>query len=128
MSHRVAVYGSLRQGFGNYNGFLRQYGDPICRFRSAPGYEMFSLGGFPGVVRRELSDKSIVVEVYEVDDETKQRLDRLEGVPTFYYEDNIDTPAGPAVIYLLPDSVHYTSRPIVEDGDWFRFKTARSIC
>ncbi len=76
---RVAVYGSLKQGFGNHrllsDSLLLGVGD------TPPDYSMLSFGSYPGVI--EGSDQ-IKVEVYAVDDKTLNRLDNLEGHPTFY--------------------------------------------
>ena len=71
--YKVAVYGSLRQGFGNH----RILGDSkLLGNEWIPGFEMFQLGSYPGIRKGE---SSILTEVYEVSGETLERLDTLEG-------------------------------------------------
>ena len=117
MGIRVAVYGSLRQGMGNHrllegSKFLGQ--DVI------EGFVMYSLGAFPCVKSVWPDpDNSIVVEVYEVDDDTFARLDRLEGYPSFYDRRKTDTKFGDAWIYTIEER---TSGIRVDHGDWVRFK------
>ena len=77
--HKVAVYGSLKQGYGNHDVLM---GVPLLtKGITLPHFTMLSLGGFPGLV---FGDKSILVEIYEVDDNGLEHLDRLEGFPSFY--------------------------------------------
>lgn len=75
--HLVFVYGTLKQGFNNYR-FLQPR---IPTKAIAPGFDLHSGPGYPFAIR----GKGIIEgEVYEVDDETLKRLDRLEGVPSLY--------------------------------------------
>ena len=99
--HKVAVYGSLKQTFGNHSVL----GDaPLLTVGiTMPIFKMISLGGFPGLVD---GIDSVWVEVYEVDDEGLQQLDWLEGYPSFYDRQMIAvmTEAGgieQALIYTL---------------------------
>ena len=129
MSTRVACYGSLRKGFGNH-GLLDDSiyaGDAITEAR----YTMLHLGGFPGVVKK--GNTSITVELYDVNEETLKRLDKLEGHPTFYERlpvrvmpvitDQVDAPQGEwewVSMYLLPDVWGNDGTAVVETGDWTR--------
>ena len=74
----VAVYGSLKKGFGNHillkhSKFI---GEDIVK-----GFEMRSMGSFP-FIRKGFGN--VHVEIYKVDDATMLHLDRLEGYPYFY--------------------------------------------
>lgn len=79
----VAVYGTLKAGYGNH----RVIESPETKFISLgvtePSYKMISLGGgFPGLIP---GDNQILVEVYEVPlSLLVGRLDRLEGYPHMY--------------------------------------------
>ena len=109
----VAVYGSLRKGFGNH-GFLKNQsfkGTDIV-----PNYKMYSLGAFPGIVPDD--GGSIFAEIYEVDEETFKALDRLEGHPNFYCRRQVSTVYGPAWIYELANVDHYRGLPLVVGGEW----------
>ncbi len=117
----VAVYGSLRKGLGNH----RVLGDStLLGTDVVSGWEMFSLGGFPGI-RSGLG--SIVVEVYLVDNEAiAEALDRLEGyrgpdANNFYDKETVFTQYGEASIYTLQEG--YDGSNIVEKGDWVGYRT-----
>jgi len=82
----VAVYGSLKKGFGNHR--LLSDSTLIGRGSTDTTYDMISLGGFPGLVE---GNNHIQVEVYEVtEDKLLHSLDRLEGYPSFYNRELID--------------------------------------
>ena len=115
------VYGSLLSGGnGSKEGALGNHrvlagakflGEHITE----PAFKMLNLGSFPGVV--EDGATKILGEVYEITDYIFERLDRLEGYPSFYGRKKIDTEFGKAWIYLLPDS-GYLNHTVVEDGNW----------
>lgn len=94
---KVFVYGSLKQGYGNHP--LIKDSVLLGECLTKPIYTMYSLGAFPAVVLQ--GNTSITGEVYEVDDDTFARLDRLEGYPDFYDRTMIDTDHGKAWMYFL---------------------------
>jgi gamma-glutamylcyclotransferase (GGCT)/AIG2-like uncharacterized protein YtfP len=111
---RVFVYGSLLAGLGNHR-VLR--GAPLLGpARTPPEFAMFSLGGFPGVVRG--GETAIEGEVYEVDAATLAGLDQLEGHPRFYRREPLRLPGfGEVETYLLtPEQVE--GCPPVPSGCW----------
>lgn len=122
MNHLVAVYGSLREGMHNHRLLERGDAKLIGEFKTKPEYTMFSLGSFPGVSKKGKS--SIVLEVYEVDDDTLENLDSLEGYrknnpkESFYIREVIDTPFGESYIYL---TAQRKNTDIVESGDWKKY-------
>lgn len=109
----VAVYGSLRKGFGN-SGLLKD--SVFLGTTDIPGFIMYSLGSFPGIMPDK--DKSIFAEVYEITEATLERLDRLEGNPTFYKRELVETPYGQAWVYVLQPQARYENLPVVETGEW----------
>jgi gamma-glutamylcyclotransferase (GGCT)/AIG2-like uncharacterized protein YtfP len=110
----VAVYGSLRKGFHNH--YLLEGSKYIGSCITSPDYKMYSLGSFPAVVA---GDSPILIELYEVSSETLTALDRLEGVPTFYDKDVIETPYGTADIYIYQKPLEYLrEEELVETGVW----------
>lgn len=79
----VFVYGTLKRGGSNHRHLLGQ------RFlgpaRTAPGYTLYALGGYPGMVP-DLSDTTGVVgELWSVDAPCLARLDVLEGLAEGLY-------------------------------------------
>lgn len=114
---KVAVYGTLRKGNGN-NMILTE-SKFLGSTKTLPKFEMFSLGGCPGI--RE-GDTSLTIEVYEVNQCTLERLDRLEGYrgvgqPNFYEREEVETEFGDALIYTLRDD-RFMDQAIISSGDW----------
>lgn len=116
ITHKVFVYGTLKEGHGNYEYFLRDKAEYLGDFNTNPIYTMVSLGGFPGVLRN--GKTSIKGEVYEVDKGTFSRLDGLEGYPTFYTREEIDTPYGKAWMYIYNHDRDELYDKIIESGKW----------
>ena len=102
MSNKVFVYGTLKSG-GQIRG-LNQFGDGAVILGKAqtvyPDYDMIDLGAFPGVVKG--GTYKIQGEVWEVNDETMQDLDAIEGYPDFYNREVTMTTQGKAWMYYLP--------------------------
>lgn len=109
--HKVAVYGTLREGCGNHRYYLQ--GQEKLGEQELKGFRMFSLGGFPGV--KEHADSSIKIEVYQVPEDVFKMLDRLEGYPSMYDRQEVETEHGPAWMYIW-QSVH--EGPTITNGDW----------
>ena len=120
--HLVAVYGSLRKKQSNYEYHLSN-STYKGTFTTEPEYTMHSLSYYPGLKLN--GNHSIVMEVYEVDEDTLKNLNRLEGYypgekSTFYDRIEIDTPWGRAFTYIYVNELSKES--IVESGDWVGFK------
>ena len=118
----VAVYGSLRSGMGNHQYYLSD-SEYKGTFSTEPEYTLHSLSYYPGL--KLDGNTSIVMEVYEVDEETLKNLNRLEGyrpgeTSTFYDRIEINTPWGRAFTYIYVNELSKDS--IVESGDWVMYK------
>lgn len=74
----VFVYGSLKKGFGNHRFLSDQ---EMLGKGYVEGFEMYSLGRFPGIKEGQ---GRVVGELYRVDEDTFRALDRLEGHPVMY--------------------------------------------
>lgn len=80
----VFVYGTLKRG-GSNHAFLagqRYLGDA----RTAPGFTLYSLGDYPGMVRAPGDTTGVTGELWVVDDGCLAELDRLEGLDEGLYE------------------------------------------
>jgi gamma-glutamylaminecyclotransferase len=111
---KVAVYGTLRRGFGNHR--LLAHSKFLGQTKTEPVFTMY------GHLVPWLSNNgttSIVVEVYEVDQTTMESLDWLEGYPHFYDRKLIDTEFGEAWIYFIDNR---DSGAIIESGDWAEYR------
>lgn len=109
---KVLVYGSLRMGEGN--NYLLEGSDFMGEIKFT-GFTLHNLGYYPAIVENEENGQEIVGEVWEITNDTFNRLDRLEGYPHYYNRKQIETEFGPAWVYFNNNSI---SRPIVESGDW----------
>lgn len=112
MQHTVFVYGSLMRGYGNH-GLLTE--STFIRRASIAGYALHSLGSFPAAIPDDGNGSVLYGEVYSVNDATLARLDRLEGHPTFYERQVVETESGSQVsMYVYQGQVN---RPC-PSGDW----------
>lgn len=113
----VAVYGSLREGEGNHR--LLDGCDLLSRELSVDEFTMHSLGGFPALTAGK---SSVVIELYNVNEETFARLDRLEGYPTFYNRREIPTSRGNAWVYYMATIPKRDNIKVVAGGDWSEYR------
>ena len=115
MSEYVFVYGTLKRGHGN--SVLLNEAEFVQKAMTQPMYTMRNLGFFPGV--QEGGETSIVGEVYKVSDAELERLDRLEGYPSFYNRIQIPLPSLEVTpwMYVLPVTGYEESAPI-GSGIW----------
>ena len=113
--HRVAVYGTLRLeesrgGFmsgKNFRGLAKL----------PPNLHLFDLGAFPCVTEMpEPAPNPVVIEVYDVDDDTLSALDRIEGHPSFY-ERKLVPVEGHGVCWVY--TLERMGAPRIKSGDWY---------
>lgn len=113
---RVFVYGTLLSGEPNH---YLLHGQPLVgEARTRARFNLVSLGGFPAMVPG--GEVAVRGEVYDVDAETLDALDRLEGYPDFYDREPVELHgevAGEALAYLLPRE-RVSERPEIPHGDW----------
>lgn len=118
--HKVFVYGSLLSGLGNHGLLIGS--TKLGETKSPKLFSMLDLGWFPGVILEDEDPIEIKGEVYEVDDNTLKRLDRLEGFvstnPKFgmYDRIEIDTEFGKSFIYVYNNRHRGANK--VNNGDW----------
>lgn len=114
---RVFVYGTLKRDGSNHVHLAGQQflGDA----RTPPGFTLYSLGEFPGMVRTPGDTAGVTGELWSVDDACLRRLDELEGVAEGLYERapiRLAPPFAtePVETYLYLRSV--TGRPVLGSG------------
>lgn len=116
--HKIFVYGTLREGEGNWAWALQGRSKKLGEETLPADYTMVSLGGFPAV---SLDGSSPVVgEVYEVDDEVFQSIERLEGYPSLYDRVEVQTKYGAAWMYIMREL--RANRDVIDDGDWIKYR------
>ena len=74
----VFVYGTLKRGGANHHFMAGQSFSGAAR--TPPGYTLYDLSGYPGLVRQGGDREGVCGEVWSVDDDCLTRLDWLEGV------------------------------------------------
>lgn len=79
--HRVFVYGTLKRGIHNHH--LLQTADYIGEAYTLDTFKMYHVG-FPVIREAAEGGKAVYGEVYDVDDDTLKKLDRLENEGVMY--------------------------------------------
>lgn len=77
------VYGTLKRG-GKYHDQLGE-SKFIGEARTVPGYRLFRLDGYPGMVPWPADREGVSGEVWEVADSALPQLDAFEGVAEGLY-------------------------------------------
>jgi len=115
MLTEVFVYGTLRSGQGNHYHLA---GATFLRHaRTEPTWQMWHLGGYP-CITWTWRGVPIVGEVYQVDDKTLARLDRLEGAPSLYHRQLIHLLDGSTVLGYVMSHDRKWSNIEIPTGDW----------
>lgn len=113
---RVFVYGTLKRGHGNHRVLERGGARFVGPDRIAG--TMHDYGAFPVVTLAGAG--SVHGEVYEVTAETLQRLDILEGTPTFYQRTRVRMSTGSEAWVYVMDSARLVDTRRVPSGRWER--------
>jgi len=80
----IFVYGTLKRGGSNH---LFLHGQKFLGdARTTPGFTLYSLGDYPGMVRAPGDGDGVTGELWTVDDDCLAELDRLEGLDEGLYE------------------------------------------
>jgi gamma-glutamylaminecyclotransferase len=117
---RVFVYGTLKRGRAN-NGALEGGTNKFLGLAFITGaYKFVDLGWYPGVIRGEvLPERKIGGEVWEIDLDTLNTLDNIEGHPHFYERIRVPTSLGShAWVYTLPHTMKYGDKEAVPGLFW----------
>ena len=129
----IFVYGSLLKGF--QNNYILENSTFVGEFATVEGYILVGAKSrsFPYVLNRINGDAStqIMGELYDVSEDTMNKLDKLEGYPTIYNRKIINITNGVDIvcsnIYILEnqdliDEIHKSDRfLIISHGDWKKY-------
>jgi protein phosphatase len=77
-ARRVFVYGTLKRGGSNHGQLAGQ--SFVGEARTSPGFALFDLGDYPGMVAQPGGSGRVTGEVWSVDEGCLRRLDALEGM------------------------------------------------
>ena len=78
------IYGTLKRGCSNSHFLAGQ--NFLGEVRTAPGFTLYSVGDYPGMVRSPGDNTGVTGELWVVDDACLAELDRLEGLDEGLYE------------------------------------------
>src|SRR5690606_18657156 len=78
---KIFVYGTLKKGHCRQHVLKNQ--KFIQYAETSPNYRLYNCGSYPGLVESD-TGVSIKGELWEVDEECKELLDAIEGVPYLY--------------------------------------------
>jgi gamma-glutamylaminecyclotransferase len=117
----VFIYGTLKRGCSNQRLMANQV--LVGEAHTVPGYRLFVVADYPGMVRVATDHRGVVGELWSVDPATLVKLDQFEGVPEkLYRRDPIllqsphDELSVQTYLYLRTVSGR---RPLI-DGNWPR--------
>lgn len=88
----IFVYGTLKRGGSNHHYLAGQ--KFLGEARTAPGFRLYDLGGYPGMIPRPEDREGVTGEIWSVDADALRHLDGLEGLEEGLYRRE--------VISLLP--------------------------
>jgi gamma-glutamylcyclotransferase (GGCT)/AIG2-like uncharacterized protein YtfP len=77
------VYGTLKRGCKNHHHIADQRF--LGQARTTPGYALYDLGAYPGLVADASDTAGVTGELWEVDEAALARLDVFEGVDEGLY-------------------------------------------
>ncbi len=79
----IFVYGTLKRG-GTHHTLLRRQ-QFLGEARTPPGYTLYGLEGYPGMVPDEADTEGVTGEIWSVDAACLAALDELEGISEGLY-------------------------------------------
>lgn len=77
------VYGTLKRGGSNHHYLTGQ--KFLGAASTTPGFRLYDLGGFPGLVEVAEDKIGVIGEIYDVDAKALEQLDILEGLAEGMY-------------------------------------------
>ena len=81
------VYGTLKRGGSNHHFLTGQ--EFVGEARTAPGFRLYDLGGYPGMVTNPGDRDGVMGEIWAVDAAALRRLDGLEGLDQGLYRRDV---------------------------------------
>jgi len=104
--HLIAVYGTLKKDYSNYQHYLTQskYVGPAMTIEKYP----LLIEGLPFLLNKPGVGEYVELDLFLVDDITLGMIDGLEGHPDWYYREKIDVDTKDGTI--LNASVYFNDR------------------
>ena len=113
------VYGTLMKGELHHTTMA--HARFVRAAETAPEYDLVQIDYYPAMIAG--GSHRVLGELYEIDDQTLARLDRLEEVPDYYERKTITLGDGTeAIAYVMPRERAVSGSPI--PSGYFRMRTA----
>lgn len=105
------VYGTLKRGGSNHAHLAGQRF--LGEARTVPGYTLFSLGDYPGLVPAPGDVAGVTGELWRIDSACLAHLDELEGISeNLYNRGPIQLAVRPDVAPAIPVETYFYARPV----------------
>lgn len=114
MSRLLFFYGTLKRGCRNHAHLAGQRF--VGEARTAPGYALYDLGGYPGLAACASDSTGVVGEVWAIDPAALARLDAFEGVAEGLYRRSpiaLQPPYAEAGVEAYWPALPVASRPAI---------------
>jgi gamma-glutamylcyclotransferase (GGCT)/AIG2-like uncharacterized protein YtfP len=121
--HLVFVYGTLRRG--SAQSMSVRFPNSKFIAEAKVNGSLYDLGAYPGLLVNE-SKSPVTGEVYEVDDETLNRLDDFES-SSDYWRKQVELFVGGQRRLgwtYEPNPESYSLRTLITSGDWIEYAKA----
>jgi gamma-glutamylaminecyclotransferase len=112
MNSLLFFYGTLKRGCSTHGQLAGQ--TFVGEARTPPGFRLFDLGGYPGLVADANDREGVTGEVWSIDPEGLARLDRFEGTHEGLYRREPIALAPPFADRAV--EVYVPARPVVTKG------------
>lgn len=118
-STTLFIYGTLKRGGSNHAVIANQHF--IGEARTPPGFRLFVVADYPGMVRDPTDQRGVAGEIWAVDPAKLAELDAFEGVPEKLYRRDPIALFPPHQELSVQTYIYLRNirgrRPIV-DGNW----------
>lgn len=111
---KIAVYGTLRKGGQLHHSYMKKA--KLLGKEVLSGYQMYSLGAYPYVIR---GSGDITVEVYDVKPALYERLEKMETT-VGYDVAMVTTSHGDAALFYMSPLAHERLQQRIFNGDWLQ--------
>lgn len=112
---KILVYGSLRNGEYNFERFKDYFPNGIeyVKTTTIKGFDLHSLGSYPGIVPSDNPEKELVVDVMNCNNQCFYSIDGMERGAGYKAQE--------VIVDNVPHTIYvYKGNPnrLVESGDW----------
>lgn len=123
----IFVYGSLRKDEYNYHRFMTLFPGELKLLQTEvylKGFELYSFGAYPGIVRSDNDNCFVIGDVLRVSDNVSKKVDDMEldaGYKYMYLELEEYGPIMKFYPYDQPLEFMRKNYERIESGDWSNY-------